>query len=129
MSSDRTVPLGRLAKLIRSKNAGPFVLTIDVLFDDPDLFRAVADADVLNAAAMAQQFGVPESEVRTYVVPPALALKVSLPRPVPSGAVEDGDVFGGQQFAPLVHLPVPVPDELSVPAHDASVRPSEEVTR
>ncbi len=114
-SERRTVPLGRLAKLIRSKNAGPFVLTIDVLFDDPATFRAVADADVLNAAALAPRFGVAAEEVRTYVVPTALALKVSLPRPVPSGALDDGDVFGGQQFAPLVDLPVEIPPDLPLP--------------
>ena len=31
--------LGELAKLVRSKNAGPFWLTIDIMFDDADAYR------------------------------------------------------------------------------------------
>jgi len=111
-----TVPLGRLAKLIRSKNAGPFMLTVDVLFDDAATFGAVVDANAIDLATMSDVFGVSEADIQIHVVPPALAIKVSLPRPVPSGAVEDGDVFGGQQFAPLVELPVAVPADL-VDAH------------
>src|SRR5690349_6456236 len=30
--------LGELAKLVRSKNAGPFWLTIDIMFEDPDAY-------------------------------------------------------------------------------------------
>lgn len=112
-----TVSLGRLAKLIRSKNAGPFMLTVDVLFDDAATFGAVVDADAIDLATMSDVFGVREADIQIHVVPPALAIKVSLPRPVPSGAVEDGDVFGGQQFAPLVELPVVVPADL-VDVHD-----------
>ncbi len=111
-SGTTTVPLGRLAKLIRSKNAGPFMLTVDVLFDDAVTFRAVVDAATIDLATMSDVFGMPEANIQIHVVPPALAIKVSLPRPVPSGAVEDGDVFGGQQFAPLVELPVAVPADL-----------------
>ena len=31
--------LGDLAKLVRSKNAGPFWLTIDIMFDDAEAYR------------------------------------------------------------------------------------------
>ena len=37
--------LGDLAKLVRSKNAGPFWLTIDIMFDDADAYRRARDAD------------------------------------------------------------------------------------
>lgn len=99
--------LGDLAKLIRSKNAGPFVLTIDVMFEDRPAFDRVAGSGVLNQADMARVFGVTVHDVTVYEVPAALAIKVSLPRPVPSGAVHDTDVFGAQQYAPLVDLEVP----------------------
>ncbi|MEX2533960.1 MAG: DUF4387 domain-containing protein [Trueperaceae bacterium] len=96
-----------MAKLIRSKNAGPFVLTIDVMFDARESFDAVVVSGVLNANMLAQMFGVAPDDVAVYVVAPALAIKISLPRPVPSGAIEDSDIFGGQQYAPLVELEVP----------------------
>jgi hypothetical protein len=99
--------LGNLAKLIRSKNAGPFMLTIDVLFDDSEAFERVVAAQILTRDAMAQLFGTDPDDVEIYVVRAALAVKVSMPRIVPSGSIHDTDVFGGQQFAPLVDLEVP----------------------
>jgi hypothetical protein len=100
-------PLGRLAKLIRSKNAGPFMLTIDIMFDDPGPYRAVVASGVVNARRIAELYGLAERDVAVYEVDAALAIKVSFPRPVPSGSIHDADVFGGQQFAPLVTLEVP----------------------
>jgi hypothetical protein len=101
------VTLGEMATLIRSKNAGPFMLTIDVMFSDVRAFRAVVAAGVIEATAMATLYGVRPEDVRVYVVENALAIKVSFPRPITSGDVADGDIFGGQQFAPLVGLEVP----------------------
>ena len=40
--------LGDLAKLVRSKNAGPFWLTIDIMFDDADAYRRARDAEIVN---------------------------------------------------------------------------------
>jgi hypothetical protein len=99
--------LGRLAKLIRSKNAGPFMLTIDIMFSDSDSYRTVVASGVVNPGRIAEIFGLPQDDVAVYEVDAALAIKVSFPRPVPSGSIHDSDIFGGQQFAPLVTLEVP----------------------
>lgn len=99
--------LGEVATLIRSKNAGPFMLTIDIMFDDPAVFRRVVDSGVMQPATLAEQFGVDPATLALYVVEPALAIKVSFPRLHPSGDLADGDIFGGQQFSPLVDLEVP----------------------
>ena len=37
--------LGDLAKLVRSKNAGPFWLTIDIIFDDAEAYRRARVAE------------------------------------------------------------------------------------
>jgi hypothetical protein len=101
------VTLGSLAKLIRSKNAGPFVLTVDVMFDDTASFKRVAQSGIINRTHMAAIFGMPTEDIDIYLVEPALAIKISFPRPVPSGSIHDSDIFGGQQYAPLVNLEVP----------------------
>ena len=44
---------GDLAKLVRSKNAGPFWLTIDIMFDDAEAYRRARDAEIVNRAAIA----------------------------------------------------------------------------
>jgi hypothetical protein len=47
--------LGDVAKLVRSKNAGPFWLTIDIMFDDVEAYRRAGDADIVNRAAIARR--------------------------------------------------------------------------
>ena len=55
---------------------------------------------------MARLYRVPVEHVLVFAHDSALALKVSLPRPQSSGSRHDTDVFGGQQYAPLLDLPV-----------------------
>ncbi len=99
--------LRELAKLIRSKNAGPFMLTIDVMFGDASTYERVRNAKVITADMIARLYNVKHSAVQITNVDPALAIKVSIPRPVPSGDLADSDVFAGQQYGPLVDLEIP----------------------
>jgi hypothetical protein len=99
--------LGSLAKLIRSKNAGPWMLTIDVMFPDAQTYRRVVAADVITPDFVSRTFGVDAATLKIFHYDPANAIKVSFPRRYPNGHPLDTDVFGGQQFAPLVGLHVP----------------------
>jgi Domain of unknown function (DUF4387) len=96
-----------LAVLVRSKNAGPFWLTIDVMFDDPAAYRRVRDSDAINRAGIARMFRREPAEIIVVNHDAALAIKVSFPRPQSSGSKYDSDVYGGQQYAPILALPVP----------------------
>jgi len=99
--------LAEIAKLIRSKNAGPFELTIDVIFDDLDAMHRVADSEILSAERIGELYRVPVEGIRVFHYEPGLAIKISFPRPITSGALDDTDVTGGQQYAPLVDLEIP----------------------
>lgn len=103
------VALGSLAQLIRSKNAGPWKLTVDVMLPDPETYQHVVDVDVLNRDTISRLFSVEAELVEIYHYAPANAIKISLPRFRPNGHSEDTDLFGGQQFAPLVDLELPAP--------------------
>lgn len=96
--------LADAATLIRSKNAGPFWLTFDVMFEDAHVYRAVRDQQVINADRVAALYRQDPTVVRIFAVDSALAIKVSFPRPASSGSANDTDVFGGQQYAPLMDL-------------------------
>ena len=96
-----------LARLIRSKNAGPFLLTTDIMFADVTAYEHVRDSGVISAGLVSRLYNVSPELVQITNVDPALAIKVSIPRPVPSGDLADTDVFGGQQYGPLVDLEVP----------------------
>ena len=99
--------LWEVTKLVRSKNAGPFVLTFDIMFDDPEVYYRVRDSGVLNKGLVARMYQQSEEDVLFFNCDNALAIKFSIPRPVFSGDLEDSDIFGGQQYAPLLEIEVP----------------------
>ena len=99
--------IGDLAVLVRSKNAGPFWLTIDIMFDDPAKYRRVRDSEVVNRAGIGRMFRRDPEDIIVVNHDVALAIKVSFPRPQSSGSKNDSDVYGGQQYAPLLSLAVP----------------------
>jgi hypothetical protein len=98
--------LWQIAKLIRSKNAGPFELTFDILFSTRVDLDRVRLSGVLTPEAFARIYRLPVDRVRVYIHEQALAFKISIPRPAVSGDPEDTDVFGGQFHSPLVTLDV-----------------------
>lgn len=98
-----------LAKVIRSKNSGPFELTLDVVFGEADVYRAVKRSGVLSRQSVARLYRVPEDRVLVAeFYDPALAFKATLVRPGSSGTIGETDTYGGQQSAPLLDLEVPM---------------------
>ena len=99
-----TVRLCDVASVIRSKNAGPFELTLDVLLKDDATFEMLRKADVINAAAIARLYCIPETDVIGIVYfPNARAIKATIVRPYASGALQERDVYGAQQHGPLMN--------------------------
>ena len=99
------VPLRAVAKVIRSKNAGPFIFTFDILFQDAATFERVKAAGRLDRAAVARAYGISANEVLAFDWHGfAGALKFSIRREVASGGIGDSDVYGAQQHAPLLEL-------------------------
>ena len=96
-----------IAKVIRSKNAGPFSITLDVLFDSPDIYQRVKDSDLINKKTIAKLYQIPEESITEMVYfDQACGIKVTYDRPISSGTIGDRDVYGAQQHAPLMLLPV-----------------------
>lgn len=96
-----------VAACVRGKNAGPFIVTIDVFFPDVETYDRVVAAAVLTPDIIAPLYGVNAHVVHVIRVPQALAIKVSLPRPRPAGDVGERDVAGGQQFARVLDILIP----------------------
>ena len=97
-----------IAQVCKSKNAGPFELTIDVVFDNPQMFERVRRTGVLGPELFARLYGVPAEEVLFTVYDAAYAFKATLPRLVPAGDIGDTDVYGAQQHAPLLEVDIPL---------------------
>jgi hypothetical protein len=99
--------LAKLAKLIRSKNAGPFELTFDIMFDDEATYRRVKESGKVSRESIALNYGLPPRDVKFFFCDNALAIKASIPRPSPQGDLGDADGHGGQQYAPLMEIEIP----------------------
>ena len=97
-----------LAIICRSKNASPFLLTLDVVFPDRETFDKVQASGVINRSLISRLYSVSESDVLLVEFPPANAFKATIPRLHGSGAVEDSDVYGAQQHAPLMEVELPI---------------------
>jgi hypothetical protein len=100
--------LAELAKEISSKNAGAFSLTLDVVFDDPRTYARVKQARVITREAIAAAYRMPVEDVLHVVeFDQGNAFKVAVRRSRPSGSIGETDVFGAQQYAPLLDFEVP----------------------
>ena len=98
--------LGQLTKVLRSKNAGPFMLTFDLMFRNREDLDRVVKSNILTAERAATLLKCSTDQVKVLVYPPANAIKITIPRTHSSGAFDDSDVFGCQQHAALLELEV-----------------------
>jgi hypothetical protein len=95
-----------LAKVVRSKNAGPFTVTIDLVFADTAAYNAVLASPRFTAEAIGDLYGVAPATVQIRPFARIRTVKVALPRRVSSGATGDTDVYGSQQHFPLAAMEV-----------------------
>ena len=97
-----------LAVVCRSKNASPFLLTLDLVFPDRETFERVRASGVVTKQLISRLYRVAEDDVLLVEFPPANAIKATIPRLHGSGAVEDSDVYGAQQHGPLMDVEIPL---------------------
>ena len=95
-----------VAKVIRSKNAGPFTLTLDLIFTRADDFEKVLSSAGFSGEKIAEVYHADPEKVKIHPFRRILAIKVTMPRPVSSGAPGDCDVYGSQQHFPLAQIEI-----------------------
>lgn len=102
--------LADMAKTIRSKNAGVDKITFDVIFRTPEDYRFVRDSQALTRESIAALYRISQNRITDFVAfDPASAIKFSILRERPSGSPGDPDIFGAQQYAPLMEIELPDP--------------------
>ncbi|EIM28808.1 DUF4387 domain-containing protein [Microvirga lotononidis] len=101
--------LSDLAKTIRSKNAGVDKITFDIIFTDRGIYEQVLRSKALTPTTVAKLYGIEESRIAEFVeYDPACAIKFTIFRRRPSGSAGDSDIFGAQQYAPLLEVKVDI---------------------
>lgn len=102
--------LRELAKVIRSKNSGPYEITFDIMFPDQESYLRVKNSGVFNETLISDLYHVESEDIIAHMFfDPALAYKFTLRRPGRSlqGSVGENDTFGTQQHAPLLDVEIP----------------------
>lgn len=103
------IKITEMAKVIRSKNSGPYELTFDIIFKDRKNFELARRSGVFTKKLFASLYGINDDEVLNVVeFEQADAIKATIVRPVVSGSAGDSDIYGAQQHAPLLNIEVPV---------------------
>ncbi|HHW31868.1 MAG TPA: DUF4387 domain-containing protein [Clostridiaceae bacterium] len=104
-----TKKLVELAKTIRSKNAGTDKITFDIIFREKENYELVKKSGVLNKQLVCSLYNLEEKDIADFVeFDPAYAIKFTIYRKKPSGSPGESDVFGCQQYAPLLDVEIPV---------------------
>jgi Domain of unknown function (DUF4387) len=102
---DAPPTLGDLALEVRSKNAGPFWMTLEAFMPDDETY-SVAEA-LITAERISELYHVVPASMQIFRIPDLCVVKVSFPRPVVQGSLRDRDLHAGQHHVPLANITVP----------------------
>jgi hypothetical protein len=97
-----------LAVVLRSKNSGPFSITLDILFDNIDTYKRVRESGIICKEKIAELYQISVKDITELVYfEKGLGIKITYNRKISSGTVGDRDVYGAQQHAPLFDILIP----------------------
>lgn len=96
-----------IAKILRSKNSGPFEFTFDIIFDNEEDYMRVKNSGIINEDTISKIYNISKSDIMNIVTfDPARGIKITIARRISSGTIGDRDVYGAQQHAPLMNLEI-----------------------
>jgi hypothetical protein len=98
--------LADIARVIRSKNAGPRRLTLDIMLDSDADYQRVAQSPAVGAENIGRLYQVPADQVTIIPYPVGRAIKIVMARAIMAGDPGDLDVYGAQQHAPLLGIEI-----------------------
>jgi hypothetical protein len=96
--------VSEVCRNVRSKNAGPFWITLDLWFPDRESFDRYSSSDALQPAANGALYGADPAQIKFFPVPNLFVVKISYPRERAQGGVMERDMHGGQQYVRLLDV-------------------------
>lgn len=93
-----------LCSIIRTKNAGPFEMGIDLIFKDKEIYKKVKESKQITATLIANIYKIPKDDIKVfYWFDEGNLLKVTIPRKA-AGSPGEHDLYGDQQHVPLLSI-------------------------
>ena len=102
------IRLEELCPVLRSKNAGPFLITLDLIFKERAVYELVKRKGLITRELVAEQYRIPPEDVAVVEYIDGLnAVKATYKRRRPAGSPGDTDCFGMNQEGPLLSVRFP----------------------
>ena len=96
--------LGQLTHKIRSKNAGPFWLTIDIFCGEAQAYQMVLAG--LSTQRIASVLKIAPDKIKRFDIADLHVVKFSFPRPQVQGSIHDRDMHGASWAAMVAELEI-----------------------
>ncbi len=96
--------IGETAFYVRSKNAGPFWVTVDIFCGEKEAFEKLSASKNITKETVAEVYGVNSEEVKIFYIPNLNVIKISYPRVKPQGQKYERDMHAGQQYVQIAEL-------------------------
>lgn len=93
-----------VASYVRSKNAGPFWVTVDIFCDNSEAYKTMCASPNLSAKTFSNIFQVPETHIKLFYLENLNVVKISYPRSTPQGGPDELDMHAGQQYLPVLDI-------------------------
>lgn len=115
-----SIEMSELCSIVRTKNAGPFFFTLDIVFKERAVYEAVIAHGLLTRELLAAVYGVPVEDIAVFeTFDNILAFKATFRRKKAAGGPGDRDVYAMNQEVPALTIRFPlekVPGSQNVPA-------------
>lgn len=98
-----------LVSICRSKNAGPFMFTVDLFFDDFKVYEKVKGSNIFTKEFISMRYGLPiENVYGIFYLDDCMAIKISMYKEYIVGEADNRDVFTTQKHVILLDVEVDI---------------------
>jgi hypothetical protein len=95
-----------MAQYVRSKNAGPFWVTLEIFCGDDDSYRRIKNSPSITPQKVAEMYGANPAMIKSFFIDNLRIIKFSYPRPMTSGHKYENDMHAGQQYIRIAEVEV-----------------------
>ncbi|QPC76788.1 hypothetical protein HYE68_007540 [Fusarium pseudograminearum] len=105
--------LSDLCRILRSKNAGPYEITIDAMFSSKTNYDTIKASGIMSSSNVAKAIGITEEDIIWIgFFDPAMSFKVTIPRirmgvKKSAGGFMENDIHGSQEHIGLANMKIP----------------------
>ena len=98
--------LSDVAYYVRSKNADPFWVTIDIFCNNEESYKRIASSKNINKQLISKLYGAAPENVKIFHMDDLKVIKISYPRFCPQGGKDGRDMHAGQQYRALLNVEI-----------------------